>query len=395
MSLLRQSIAVAAFNLAALPQRAAASLVIVVGLTGVVAVLISVLALSNGFRHTIDSAARPDRVIVLSRGSESGNGSSVPRAAADNIMVRDAVRRDADGKPLASAETAIPARVAKKSDGADTYISLRGIGPRGLAVHREIRLVAGRMFRPAVNEVIVGRSARQLFANLDIGDSIDLRGGRWEVVGEFTSEGNAQESGLLADADTILAAYNSKVFNTVLLELAPGSRFEELRDTLQSDPTLEVDVLHESDYVARASKHWRRILDWLAYSIGSIMAAGALCAALNTMYSAVSARRREIATLRAIGFDAVPVVVSVLVEALLLALVGAALGCLIAYVMFNGNAISTIGGAVVGTQLIYALNVTPALMLTGVATAVGLGLLGGLLPALQAARMNVVNALRA
>lgn len=394
MNLLRQSIAVTTFNLAALPQRAAASLVIIVGLTGVVAVLISVLALANGFRHTIESAAHPDRVIVLSRGSESSNGSSVPRAAADNIMVRDAVRRDADGKPLASAETAIPARVAKKSDGSDTYISLRGIGPRGMAVHREIRLVSGRMFRPAVNEVIVGRAARQLFANLDVGDSVDLRGGGWQVVGEFTSGGNAQESGLLADADTILAAYNSQVFNTVLLELAPGRKFEELRDALQSDPTLEVDVLRESEYVARASKHWRRILDWLAYSIGSIMAAGALCAALNTMYSAVGARRREIATLRAIGFNAVPVVVSVLVEALLLASIGAALGCLIAYVMFNGNAISTIGGAVVGTQLVYQLTVTPGLMLTGVVTAIALGLLGGLLPALQAARANVVDALR-
>ncbi len=394
MSLSRQSIAVTMFNLAALPQRAAASLVIIVGLTGVVAVLISVLALANGFRQTIESAAHPDRVIVLSRGSESGNGSSVPRAAADNIMLRDAVRRDADGKPLASAETAIPARVAKKSDGSDTYISLRGIGPRGMAVHREITLVSGRMFRPAVNELIVGRAARQLFANLDIGDSVDLRGGRWQVVGEFTSGGDAQESGLLADADTILAAYNSKVFNTVLLELAPGRKFEELRDALQSDPTLEVDALRESDYVARVSKHWRRILDWLAYSIGSIMAAGALCAALNTMYSAVSARRREIATLRAIGFDALPVVVSVLVEALLLAAIGAALGCLIAYAMFNGNAISTIGGAVNGTQLVYELTVTPALMLAGVATAIALGLLGGLLPALQAARASVVDALR-
>jgi putative ABC transport system permease protein len=394
MSLLRQSLAVTAFNLAAMPQRAAASLVIIVGLTGVVAVLISVLALSNGFRRTIDSAAHPNRVIVLSRGSQTGNGSSVPRATADNIMVRDAVRRDAEGKPLASAETAIPARVSKKSDGTDTYISLRGLGPRGLAVHREIRLVSGRMFQPALQEVIVGRAARQLFANLDIGDSIDLRGGRWQIVGEFTSGGDAQESGLLADADTILAAYNSKVFNTVLLELAPGRKFEQLRDELQSDPTLEVDVLRESDYVARASRHWRRILDWLAYSIGSIMAAGALCAALNTMYSAVSARRREIATLRAMGFDAVPVVVSVLVEALLLALIGAAFGCLIAYAMFNGNAISTIGGAVVGTQLVYKLTITPALMLTGVASALGLALLGGLLPALQAARTSIVDALR-
>lgn len=394
MSLLRQSIAVTTFNLAALPQRAAASLVIIIGLTGVVAVLISVLALANGFRRTIEAAAHPDRVIVLSRGSESEGGSSVPRAAADNIMLRDAVRRDADGKPLASAEAVISARVAKKSDGSDTYISLRGIGPRGMEVHRDIRLVSGRMFAPAVNELIVGRAARQLFANLDIGDYVDLRGGRWQVVGEFTSGGNAQESGLIADADTVLAAYNSRVFNSVLLELAAGVRFEKLRDALQSDPTLEVEALREVEYVARVSKPWRRILDWLAYSIGSIMAAGALCAALNTMYSAVSARRREIATLRAIGFDAVPVVVSVLVEALLLACIGAALGCLIAYTMFNGNAISTIGGTVRGTQLVYQLTVTPGLMLAGVSTAVALGLLGGLLPALQAARTNVVDALR-
>jgi putative ABC transport system permease protein len=395
MSKVRQSIAVTAFNLAALPQRAAASLVVVVGITGVVAVLISVFALSNGFRRTIESATQPGRVIVLSSGSESESGSAMSRAAADTIMLRDAVRRDAAGKAIASAEAVIPARVAKKSDGTDAYISLRGIGPRGLAVHREIRVVSGRLFRPAVNELIVGRGARQLFANLEVGDYVDLRGGRWQVVGEFTSGGSALESGLIADADTVLAAYNSKMFNSVVLELANSSGFDELRNTLRSDPTLEVEALRESEYVAQLSKPWRRILDWLAYSIGSIMAAGALCAALNTMYSAVSARRGEIATLRAIGFGALPIVLSVLVEALLLASVGAGLGCLIAYGLFNGNAISTIGGAVWGTQLVYRLAVTPELMLAGVATALVLGLLGGLLPALQAARANVVEALRA
>jgi putative ABC transport system permease protein len=394
MSKVRQSIAVTAFNLAALRQRAAASLVVVIGITGVVAVLISVLALANGFRHTIESAADPDRVVVLSSGSESEGGSSIARAAADRIMLHDAVRKDAEGKPVASAEAVISARVAKKSDGTDTYVSLRGIGPRGMALRRDIRLVSGRMFRPAVNELIVGSAARQLFANLEVGDSIDLRGGRWRVVGEFTSSGNAQESALIADADTVLAAYNSKAFNSVLLELADRARFDELRNTLQSDPTLEVEVLRESEYVAQLSKPWRRILEWLAYSIGSIMAAGALCAALNTMYSAVSARRGEIATLRAIGFGALPVVVSVLVEALLLASLGAVLGCLIAYGLFNGNAISTIGGAVRGTQLVYRLVVTPGLMLAGVATALGLGLLGSLLPAVQAARTNIVDALR-
>jgi putative ABC transport system permease protein len=395
MSKVRQSIAVTAFNLAALPQRAAASLVVIVGITGVVAVLISVFALSTGFRRTIESATRPDRVIVLSSGSESESGSGMSRAAVDSIMLRDAVRRDAAGKPVASAEAVIPARVAKKSDGTDAYISLRGIGPRGLAVHREIRLISGRLFRPAVNELIVGRNAKQLFANLELGDYVDLRGGRWQVVGEFSSGGSGHESGLIADADTVLAAYNSKMFNSVVLELADSSRFDELRNTLRSDPTLEAEVLRESEYAAQLAKPWRRILDWLAYSVGSIMAAGALCAALNTMYSAVSARRGEIATLRALGFGAFPVVVSVLVEALLLASIGAGLGCLIAYGLFNGNAISTLGGTVLGTQVVYRLMVTPDLMLAGVATALALGLLGGLLPALQAARANVVEALRA
>jgi putative ABC transport system permease protein len=369
--------------------------VVIVGITGVVAVLISVFALSPRFRRTIESTTQPNRVIVLSSGAESESGSGMSRAAVDSVMLRDAVRREAEGKPVASAEVVIPARVAKKSDGTDAYISLRGIGPRGLAVHREIRLVAGRLFRPAVNELIVGRGARQLFANLEVGGYVDLRGGRWQVVGEFTSGGSAHESGLIADTDTVLAAYNSKTFNSVVLELADSSRFDELRNMLRSDPTLEVEALRESQYVAQLSKPWRRILDWLAYSIGSIMAAGALCAALNTMYSAVSARRGEIATLRAIGFGALPVVVSVLVEALLLASIGAGLGCLIAYALFNGNAISTIGGTVRGTQLVYKLAVTPELMLAGVATALVLGLLGGLLPAMQAVRANVVEALRA
>src|SRR4030095_8160393 len=178
MSKVRQSIAVTAFNLAALPQRAAASLVVIVGITGVVAVLISVFALSTGFRRTIESTTQPDRVIVLSSGSESESGSGMSRAAVDSVMLRNAVRRDAAGKPVASAEGGIPARVWKKSDGTDAYISLRGIGPRGLAVHREIRLVAGRLFRPAVNELIVGRGARPLFAHLEVGGYVDVRRAR-------------------------------------------------------------------------------------------------------------------------------------------------------------------------------------------------------------------------
>ena len=395
MRALQQVIAVSLLNLRSIPERAGSSFVIVIGTAGVVAVLISVLALSTGFRRTIENSARADRVIVLSQGAESEGGSSLPRAAIATLLDAPGVRRDVEGRAIGSAETLIVAPVARKSDGLDAYVTLRGVGPRAADLRPEIKMVGGRWFQPAVHELIVGRAAQSRFAGLEIGDRITLRGGEWTVVGAFESDGNSHESGLLADAETVLAAYKQNSFASTTLQLVAPASFTQLKDALTTNPTLNVDVKREAEYVAAVSRPLHRLLDLVAYTIGGIMAVGALFAALNTMYSAVSARTNEIATLRALGFGAGAVVTSVISEALLLALSGAILGGSIAYLLFNGHTINTIGGTAGGSQLVYQLTVTPGLVVLGVSLALVLGFLGGLFPAIRVARMPIATALRA
>jgi putative ABC transport system permease protein len=394
MRTLRQIVAVCGLNFRNLPERAGSSFVIVIGITGVVAVLISVLALSTGFRRTISSSAREDRVIVLSQGAEAEGASTLPRATIATILDAPGIRRDAEGRPIGSAETLIIAPVARKSDGLDAYVTLRGVGPRAEELRSEIRIVAGRWFQPAVRELIVGRAAQSRFAGLEVGSHITLRGGEWTVVGVFESGGNSHESGLLADAETVLAAYKLNFFASATVKLASPGSFGEFKDALTTNPTLNVDVKRESEYVATVSQPLHRLIDLIAYTIGGIMAVGALFAALNTMYSAVSARANEIATLRALGFGSGAVVASVLTEALALAFTGALLGAALAYVLFNGHTINTLGGTAGGSQLVYQLTVTPWLVFLGVALAIVLGFLGGLFPAIRVARLPIAAALK-
>jgi putative ABC transport system permease protein len=395
MRTLRQIVAVCGLNFRNLPERAGSSFVIVIGITGVVAVLISVLALSTGFRRTIGNSAREDRVIVLSEGAESEGASTLPRSAIATILDAPGIGKNAEGRAIGSAETLIIAPVARKSDGLDAYVTLRGVGPRAAELRSEIRIVAGRWFQPAVREVIVGRAAQSRFAGLDIGNRITLRGGEWTVVGTFESDGNSHESGLLADAETVLAAYKLNYFASATVRLASTDSYTQLKDALTANPTLNVQVKRELEYVATVSQPLHRLIDLVAYTIGGIMAVGALFAALNTMYSAVSARTNEIATLRALGFGSGAVVASVLTEALALATTGAVFGAALAYLLFNGHTINTIGGTAGGSQLIYQLTVTPWLVFLGMSLAILLGFLGGLFPAIRVARMPIAAALRA
>lgn len=391
---MRQLLAITVLNLKNLPQRLGSSFVVVIGITGVVAVLLSVMALATGFRRTTDSSANVDRAIVMSRGAQVEAGSGVSRSAASTIMDAPGIARNASGRAIASAETLIIAAVARKTDGLDAYITLRGIGAQGFELRPEIRMVAGRPFEPAVHELIVGAAAANRFAGLEIGKRILLRGGEWTVVGVFDSGGSAHESGLLADAETVLAAYQIKTFNSVTARLTSPGAFGRFKDSLTVNPTLEVDIQREPDYVAAASKPLRRLLDLLTYAIGGIMAIGALFAALNTMYSAVNSRSGEIATLRALGFGSVTIVASVLIEALLLVLIGAMLGVAIACAGFNGHAINTIGSTNSPSQLVYQLAVTPESVGIAVGLAVLLGFVGGLLPAIHAVRTPIPRGLR-
>lgn len=390
MSTLRQIGAVTAMNLKSIPQRLGSSLVVVVGVAGVVGVLVSVLAMSNGLMNTLLSAGSPDRAIVLRTGATNEGGSFIPSDAVRTIMDAPGIAR-AGGEAAASAEAFVAVNLLRKQDDSRAGVVVRGVSAQGLAIRPEIELVAGRLFKPGLREVIAGRSAQAEFRGVNVGDEVTLRDGPWKVVGTFEAGGAAQESGLLTDADTLLSAYQRTAYNSVRLRLASPDSFDALRDSLTTNPTLSVSVLREPDFYKQASQNLRPLLFLITDVVGGIMALGALFAALNTLYSAVSARVVEIATLRAIGFGAGGVVASVLAEALLLALLGAAIGAAAAALFFNGNTIS-LGGN--GGTLVTQMKVTPALVATGAAWACVVGLIGGLFPAIRAARLPVATALR-
>lgn len=394
MRVVSQIIAVALVNLRSLRQRKGNSLVIVTGIAGVVAVLLSVLAMSMGFRQAIDSDARDDRAILLAPSADSEYQSSLPRSSLAAIRNARNVRRDLDGRPLVSGETILVVPVMRKSDGSDVNVTLRGVGEQYFAIRPELKIIAGRMIRTGTQELLVGAAALAQFAGLEIGSQVRLQDGDWTVVGVFRGDGGARDSELVADVLTVMSIYKLQAFNSVVVALPSASAFHSFKDEMTADPALAVDVHSEPEYLASASKSVRGMLRLVAYVIGSIMSLGALFGALNSMHSAVAARSVEIATLRAIGFSSGALVVAILLEALLLALVGASAGVAIAYFAFNGAVISTLGGAVWDSQLVYALQVTPALIAIVVALACGLGLIGGIVPALRAARSNVADALR-
>jgi putative ABC transport system permease protein len=393
MSTISQILALTAMNLRSIPQRLGNSLVIVVGIAGVVAVLISVLAMSLGFRTTIEGDGSADRTIVFSRGANAEIESGLSRESVAAVLNAAGIRHDARDRPVASAEVILVAPVARKRDNSDVYVTLRGVGPQYFVLRPELKLVSGRLFRAGNQELLVGASASAQFAGLDIGNQVRLQDGDWTVVGTFAGGNGARESEVIADAQTVMSAYKLDSFNSVSLMAESGTSLADLKAALAQDASLSVDVRAEPEYLATASSSTNRLLQLVAYSIGSTMALGALFGALNSMHSAVAARTVEIATLRAIGFSSFAVAVAVLIEALLLACAGAVAGAAMAYAAFNGTTISTLGGAVWDSQLVYALNITPSLVVMAIVLACALGLIGGLFPAVRAARSNVADAL--
>jgi len=278
-----------------------------------------------------------------------------------------------------------------RASGSDANVTLRGVGPQAAELRPDLKLIAGRMYQPGLREVIVGKGAQGQFAGLDLGSRLAFRDSDWTVVGVFDTP-DSHGSEVIGDVDTVLAALRRNLFQSVTVQLQSADAFDAYREALTSDPRLAVEVMRETDYYARLSEQLGKILKFIGYFVGSIMAVGALFGALNTMYSAVSARTIEIATLRAIGFGAMPILISVFVEALLLSLVGAAIGALLAWLFFNGNAINSLSGNF--TQVVFHLDVTWALVRMGIAWAAVIGLIGGLFPALRAVRRPVVEALR-
>jgi putative ABC transport system permease protein len=388
----KQLWAVTVMSLQTLPQRLGASSVIVIGIAGVVAVLVSVLAMGAGFRHTLADSGRADRAIILRGGSDAELNSNLTRADVDNISNAPGIAQDG-GKALLSNELVTVVNVPKIDTGTDANITLRGVGLRVSQVRPELTIVAGRMFQPAVRELIAGVGAAKQFRGLTLGSVLRFRNADWTVTGLFTSNGDVHESELLADVDTVGSANERSGYSSAIALLTSPAAFTDFKDSLTTNPQLKVDVQREPDYYAAQSQGLTKAINVVGNTVAVIMAIGAMFGALNSMYSAVSARNMEIATLRAIGFSAFPVLLSVMLESLLLSLLGGIIGAALAWFLFNGHSVSTLGGAF--AQVVFQLTVTRALIVTGIIWACVIGLVGGLFPALRAARLPVAEALRA
>jgi len=389
----KQLVAAISMSLQTLPQRIGASSVIVIGIAGVVAVLVSVLAMGAGFRHTLADSGRADRAIILRGGSDAELNSSLTRADVDIISNAPGLARDSEGKAVLSSELVTVVNIPKIDTGTDANITLRGVGLELTRVRPELKIVDGRMFHPAVRELIAGNGAAKQFRGLTVGSVLHLRNADWTVSGMFTSNGDVHESELLADVDTVGSSIERPGYSSAVALLTSAAAFTRFKDALTSDPQLKVDVQREPDYYAAQSQGLSKAINIVGNTVAVIMAIGAMFGALNSMYSAVAARGLEIATLRAIGFGAVPVLLSVMIEALLLSLLGGVIGAALAWLFFNGHTVSTLGGAF--AQVVFQLTVTRALIITGIAWACAIGLLGGFFPALRAARLPVAEALRA
>jgi putative ABC transport system permease protein len=387
-----QALAITGISIRSIPERWAPSLVIVIGLAGVVAVFTALLAMAAGFESTLKATGRSDAALILRGGSDAELNSAFDRDSTDLIKQEPGIARGADGKPLASAELMVIAELIRKDDvrnGAN--ITVRGVEPQAFILRPQLKIIAGRRFTPGLRELIVGEGVLRQFQGAEIGKVVRMRGSQWSVVGEFAA-GDAHGSELWADINVVRTTFGRSGSSSVLAALDGPDGLARLRSAVAAEPRLTMDVLREQDYFSGQTRQFRQTIGFLAGVVTIIMALGAVFAALNSMYAAVAARGKEIATLRAIGFGGVPVVVSVMVEALLLALAGGVLGALIAYVLFNNLSVSTLGQNF--TQVVFDFKVTPELVARGLVIAVVIGMVGGLLPALRAARLPVTSSLR-
>jgi putative ABC transport system permease protein len=388
VTFLKQLAAVTMMGLRTMPQRLRLSIVIVIGMACVVAVTISILSLSTGIVGATEAIGRDDQAIVLSKGSQFEPNSSIPRDSVVTIGDAPGVKRDADGKPIVSAEFFATVPLTRKTDRTTVYLALRGIGPGFFVIHPEVKLISGRMFTSGKRELLVGANAHAHTSQTDLGERIRMAGGEWTVTGIYDSGGDGLANQSLADAATVMSAMRSNVFRSVWVQLQRPDLLQQFKTALTTNPALAVDVMSGTEFWDFVAKNNTQLLRMIGYVVGVIMGAGAAFAALNTMLSVVGTRSVEIATLRAIGFDGRAVVISVLMEALTLAAAGAVVGAAAAWIIFNGRP-HEVGASAV------SLAVTPSLMGYGIAYACVLGFIGGAIPAIRAATMPVTSALRA
>ena len=387
----RLALAATRVGISSLPQRWGASSVIVVGIAGVVGVLVAMLAMGEGFQATLKQTGNGDSAIILRGGSQAETNSVIARDQVPLIGSLQGVERDPQGRPLISPELSQVVNVPTRADGDDANVQLRGIGPEAWLLRDHVRIVEGRKFQPGVRELVVGRGAQREFAGLEVGKQVDFGNQTWTVAGVFES-GDAHDSELWADAETLGSAFRRTDYQSVTVRVAGKPGLATLKAAMDADPRLKLDVQNTADYYAKQSEGLTKLIRILGTVVGTIMAIGAVFGALNTMYAAVSGRAREIATMRAIGFRGLPVVAAVMLETMLLALLGGLLGGLLAWLVFNGYSVSTLGSNF--SQVVFQFKVSPDLLWTGLKWALGIGLVGGLFPALRAARLPVTTALR-
>jgi len=382
----RQLFAILRVNLAGLPQRLGSSLTILVGVTSAVGVLVSMLAMGTGAREQELATVRPDRIILTTTGSRFGQG-NISQDEAAVILGLPGIRKNAKGDPIVAFESVVPIQGRRQVTGLRIYFPLIGITPNVTELAPETHFTAGRMFQPGLQELVVSNPCRRQFIGFEMGDRRPLHGSDWTIVGQF-DRGSSQQCVVYADVKTLMTVLKRNTYSNVSALLNSPADYDVLHDAVSANPTLHLEVQHEADAIADAFKPLNAILNFVSFFVGTIMAVGATLGAVNSLYAIVDSRRREMATLRAIGFSGSAVVVSVLIESMLLALPGAVLGTLAAWLLFNNLAASPFGFS-------FQLSVTPPLAVIGIEWALVMGLLGGLLPALRAARMPITTALRA
>jgi len=388
MNVVKQFRALLGMNLLGIPARLGLVCTIIIGVASAVGVLVSMLAMGVGAREEAMGNVRPDRVIVRSIDAQGAMQSSIAKDAASLIREQPGVKRNAKGEPIAVSEVLVFVQARRKLDGAQIGFPVVGASA-GLADYLpEMHLTSGRMFRSGLRELIASNKCAREFKDFAVGDKRQLRGGDWLVVGSFDLGRTEGSCVVYADGEEILTTYGRDTYNEVDLMLQSAVGFADLSKALKANPALRVDAKHEAEITERDMQDINGILNFVSYFVGSIMAIAATIGAANSLYAIVDGRRRELATLRAIGFNAAPIIASVLSESVLLALPGALLGALAAWLLFDGMAASPFG-------MNFRLAVSPSLVLLGLGWALGIGVLSGLLPALRAARVPVSVALRA
>jgi putative ABC transport system permease protein len=391
-SIFLQTLAVTAINVRSLPKRLWLSLATVVAVGLVVMVLLTFLAMANGFQRTIAGSGADDIAVFLRGGSRAELSSVVSLDQVRLIEEGPGIARGADGKPQISAELYVTVDGVKRSTRTKANLPLRGLGPRGPALRRGIVITAGRMFNPGSNEIIVGKALGSEFDGFDLGQTVTFNNTRWTVVGIFSADGSVFESEIWADLPVLQSLFKrTGAFQVVRARLTSPASIDALRSYNDSDPRLKLDVMSEADYFAQQASSTSDLIQKLGWPLAIAMAFGSLAGALNTMYSSVAMRASEIGTLRAIGFGGFPTFVGTLVESLILASIGGVIGAAATYLLFDGFTASTVGGNF--GQVVFHFELSLRVIGQGLLMALVVGLLGGLFPAMHAARMPIVAAL--